>query len=73
MMQRAGSVDPRDVAAAWEEGGEIDSLYGPATIGGTETYGVGNHAVGTPKAVSLMNPDAEDGWEFAGWIAVDIP
>ena len=73
MMQRAGSVDPADVAAAWEEGGAIDSLYGPATIGGTETYGVENHAVGHPRPVSLMDPDAEDGWYFADWIEVEIP
>ena len=73
MMQRAGSVDPADVAAAWEEGGEIDSLYGPAVIGGTETYGVANHAIGHPRPVSLMDPDAEDGWYFAGWLEVEVP
>ena len=73
MMQKAGSVDPADVAAAWEAGGAVDSLYGPAVIGGTETYGVANHAVGHPRPVSMMDPDAEDGWYFAGWLEVEIP
>ena len=73
MMQKAGSVDPVDVAAAWTEGGEVECLYGTATIGGTETYGVENHAVMHPRPVSMMNPDAEDGWEFGGWIDVELP
>ena len=73
MMQRAGSVDPADVAAAWEEGGEVDCLYGTAVIGGNETYGVENHAVSHPRPLSQMDPDAEDGWEFAGWVDVIVP
>ncbi len=73
MMQKAESIDPADVAAAWEAGGKVDTLYGTATIGGTETYGVENHAVGHPRPVSIMNPEAEDGWEFAGWIDVVVP
>ncbi len=73
MMQKANSIDPADVAAAWEAGGEVETLYGTATIGGTETYGVENHAVGHPRPVSIMDPEAEDGWEFAGWIDVIVP
>ena len=73
MMQRAGSVDPADVAAAWEEGGDVDSLYGPATIGGTDTYGVENHAISHPRPLSMMDPEAEDGWEFQGWVDVIVP
>ena len=73
MMRRAGSLDPLDAADAWTGGGEVDSLYGPASVGGTETYGVVNHAVGTPRAVSILEPEAEDGWGFAGWIAADLP
>ncbi len=73
MMQKAESIDPADVAAAWEAGGEVDTLYGTAVIGGTETYGVENHAVGHPRPVSVMDPEAEGGWEFAGWIDVLVP
>ena len=73
MMQKAESIDPADVAAAWEAGGEVETLYGDAVIGGTETYGVENHAVGHPRPVSIMDPEAEGGWEFAGWIDVLVP
>ena len=73
MMQKAESVDPADVAAAWEEGGAIKTLYGDAVIGGSETYGVENHAVAHPRPVSIMDPEAEEGWYFAGWIDVELP
>ena len=73
MMKKAGSVDPADVAAAWEEGGDIDTLYGPGSIGGSETYGVENHAVSHPRPLAQMNPDAEGGWEFTGWVDVLVP
>lgn len=73
MMQRAGSVDPEAVAAAWEEGGTVETIYGAGTIGGEETYGVANHAVGSPRAVSILDNDAEDGWYFAGWVETLIP
>lgn len=73
MMQKAGSVDPAEVAAAWTAGGEVETIYGTATVGGTETYGVENHAVGHPRPVSVMDPESEDGWNFAGWIDVIVP
>ena len=73
LMQKAESVDPADVAAEWEKGGEIETIYGMGTIGGEETYGVANHAVGTPKGVSILDKDAEGGWYFAGWVDTQIP
>ena len=73
LMQQCGSVDPADVAAAWEAGGQVETIYGTGTIGGTETYGVANHAVGSPRAVSIIDPEAEDGWYFADWIETTIP
>ncbi len=74
MMQKAGSIDPEAVAAAWTEGGEVETIYGTGIIGGTETYGVENHAIGHPRPVSVMDPDAEDGWYFAGWVTeIDVP
>lgn len=72
-MTEAGSTDPADVAAAWESMTEIDTIYGQGFMGGAETYGVENHAVGHPKPVCIMDTEAEDGWEFAGWIEVTIP
>ena len=73
LMQKCGSVDPADVAAEWEKGGEIETMYGTSTIGGEETYGVANHAVGNPRAVSIIDPEAEDGWYFADWIPTLVP
>ena len=70
---QCGSVDPADVAAAWEAGGQVETIYGTGTIGGTETYGVANHAVGSPRAVSIIDPEAEDGWYFAEWIPTLVP
>lgn len=73
MMKKANSVDPEDVAAAWEEGGTVETIYGTANIGGEETYGVANHAIAHPRPVSMMDPEAEDGWKFGSWIDIEIP
>lgn len=73
MMQKAGSVDPEAVAAAWEAGGDVETIYGTGTIGGEETYGVANHAVGSPRAVSILDKNSENGWYFAGWVDTLIP
>ena len=73
LMKQCGSVDPATVAAEWEKGGEIETIYGPSTIGGEETYGVANHAVGNPRAVSIIDPEAEGGWYFADWIPTLVP
>lgn len=72
-MQKTGSVDPKVVAAEWEKGGTVETIYGTGTIGGAETYGVANHAVGSPRSVSIIDPEAEDGWYFAEWIDTEIP
>jgi hypothetical protein len=72
-MQKANSVDPKEVAKAWESLTTVDTIYGVGTAGGLETYGVANHAIGHPKPVSLIDPEAEDGWRFWGWIDVTIP
>lgn len=73
LMQKCGSVDPADVAAEWEKGGNVETIYGTGTIGGEETYGVPNHAVGSPRSVSIIDPEAEDGWYFAEWIPTLVP
>ena len=73
LMQKCGSVDPADVAAAWEAGGEVETIYGTGTIGGEETYGVANHAIGSPRSVSIIDPEAEGGWYFAEWIPTLVP
>ena len=73
MMQRSNSVDPKVVAAEWAKGGTVDTIYGEGVIGGEVTYGVANHAVGSPRSVSVIDPSAEDGWYFGGWVDTTIP
>jgi branched-chain amino acid transport system substrate-binding protein len=73
VMQKCGSIDPNEVAKAWVEMDSVDTIYGVGTPGGTETYGIANHAIGHPKPVSLIDPSQEDGWAFDGWIDVKIP
>ena len=72
-MQKAGSVDPEVVAAEWTKGGTVETIYGTGTIGGEATYGVANHAIGSPRSVSIIDPTAEDGWYFAEWIETLVP
>ena len=72
-MQKANSIDPVEVAAAWSSATTTDTLYGPGTIGGLETYGIAGHAVGHPKPVSIMDTNDPEGWKFWGWIPVSIP
>ncbi len=73
LMQKTGSIDPEVVAAEWAKGGTIETIYGTGTIGGEETYGVANHAVGSPRSVSIIDPEAEGGWYFAEWIETLVP
>ncbi|MFC1863648.1 ABC transporter substrate-binding protein [Thermodesulfobacteriota bacterium] len=47
--------------------GLVDSLYGPATLGGQETYGLKNHAIGHPMSYSkLVNGKVV----YGGWVDV---
>lgn len=73
MMQKAGSIDPEEVAKVWEESTEVDTIFGTGYTGGEVTYDIANHAIGHPRSVSVIDPEAEDGWYFWGWIDVTIP
>jgi ABC-type branched-subunit amino acid transport system substrate-binding protein len=73
VMQKAGSIDPKVVAETWENMGTVETIYGTGTTGGLETYGVANHAIGSPRSVSIIDPAAEGGWYFYGWIPTVIP
>jgi branched-chain amino acid transport system substrate-binding protein len=45
----AQSLDPTLVKAKWESMSKIDTLFGPGTMGGEQTYGIKNHAVAHPQ------------------------
>ena len=72
-MQKAGSTDPQEVAKAWENMGTVETIYGTGYTGGELTYGNPNHAIGSPRSVSILDPTAEDGWYFWGWMETKIP
>ena len=70
IMQRAGTTDCAKVIEAWEQGGSIRTLYGQGSIGGTETYGIANHAVANPAPVTIIE---NGGFRFAGWLEIALP
>ena len=72
-IQKAGSIDPEKVAETWESMGTVDTIFGTGKLGGEETYGIANHAVAHPKPISVIDPEAEGGWYFWGWVPVEIP
>lgn len=45
-IEKAQSLDPQVVAASWEKATSIDTVFGPGTMGGLQTYGI-NHSVYT--------------------------
>jgi branched-chain amino acid transport system substrate-binding protein len=68
-IEAAQSVDPVEVRDFWSTMTEIDSLYGPATMGGKETYGI-NQAVAHPQPIQfLKDGEVVDG----GYYEVNIP
>lgn len=70
IMQECGSIEVEDVEAAWESGTTFDTLNGEGIVGGSESYGVDNHAIATPTPYTYL----EDGEViFGGWITVEIP
>ena len=70
VIEAANSLDPTVVKAKWETMDGVDSLFGPSTFGGDETYGLKHHAVGHPQSYQkLVNGKfAEGGWVNPGRI-----
>jgi ABC-type branched-subunit amino acid transport system substrate-binding protein len=72
-IQKAGSIDAEVVAKTWENMGTVETIYGTGKLGGEKTYGIANHVVAHPKPISVIDPEAEGGWYFWGWVPVEIP
>jgi branched-chain amino acid transport system substrate-binding protein len=66
-IQAANSLDPKVVAAKWETMTSLDSLFGPAKMGGKTTYGV-NHNVYYQTPISVLKNGKV---EFSGWVSLD--
>jgi branched-chain amino acid transport system substrate-binding protein len=48
IIQKANSIDPDAVKAAWESTETVETIFGTGVMGGEQTYGLKNHAVGVP-------------------------
>ena len=57
MMSVAGSTDVDAVMDAWQSSSTCPTIFGPGTVGGTESYGIANHAVAAPTSFMLMDKE----------------
>jgi len=53
-IEAAQSFDTKVVKAKWETMDKIDTLYGPGTMCGDETYGIKHHAVAHPMPIQIL-------------------
>jgi branched-chain amino acid transport system substrate-binding protein len=66
-IQAANSLDPKVVAAKWEQMTTLDSIFGPAKMGGKTTYGV-NHNVYYQTPISVLKNGKV---VFDQWVSLD--
>jgi hypothetical protein len=65
VIQAANSLDPTVVKAKWESMDKVETLFGPGFMGGTESYGIKNHAVSHPVPYNKLVKGAV---VVGGWI-----
>ena len=53
VIEAAQSLDPTEVRDHWEKMEKVDSIYGPAPMGGKKTYGI-NHTACHPVAIQSL-------------------
>jgi branched-chain amino acid transport system substrate-binding protein len=66
-IKEANSLDPKTVAAKWENMDKIDTIFGQGKMGGKQTYGV-NHNVYYKVPISVVRNGKV---EFGGWVSLD--
>lgn len=66
-IEKAQSLDPQVVAAAWEKMDTINTVFGPGKMGGLKTYGI-NHSVYTKLPILRLenNQLSWGSWEETG-------
>lgn len=69
VIEKAQSLDPKIVAAKWEEMDSIDTSFGPGKMGGLETYGVKHNVYFTKPIMRLDNGNLL----FGDWIPAHMP
>ncbi len=72
IIEKAQSLDPTVVKEKWEsmDGQAVDSLYGPAVISGTETFGIKGHAAANAWPGMLFDNGEVSG---IGWFPYTLP
>jgi branched-chain amino acid transport system substrate-binding protein len=66
-IQNAQSLDPKTVAAKWEQMSSINTIFGPGKMSGKQTYGV-DHNVYFQTPISIVKNGKV---EFGGWVPLD--
>lgn len=68
-IEAAQSLDPSVVRDNWEKMKTMDSIFGPAHIGGLETYGI-NHTVYHPVGIQLLTNNQV---KHVKWVEIKVP
>jgi branched-chain amino acid transport system substrate-binding protein len=56
-IEKANSLDPEKVKAAWEASDTLDTIFGPACVSGDETFGQPHHVVPPPQGMQYLDED----------------
>lgn len=67
VIQAANSIDPKDVEAQWVKMNTIETLFGPATPSGAETFGIDRHALANPLQYQITKKGQV---AFGGWVTI---
>jgi ABC-type branched-subunit amino acid transport system substrate-binding protein len=66
VIQAADSLDPAVVRDQWVKMTAIDTLYGPGTVSGTQTFGIADHALTMPSPYQIV----QNGQIVSGWVNI---
>ena len=65
VIEAADSLDPNAVKKKWESMDSVETIFGPALIGGDKTFGLKHHVVASPQPIQISSNGKE---ECAGWM-----
>jgi branched-chain amino acid transport system substrate-binding protein len=57
VIQQAQSLDTTDIKNKFESMDKVDTIFGPAMIGGDASFGIKHHVVGIPQSVQMLVND----------------
>jgi branched-chain amino acid transport system substrate-binding protein len=59
VIEKANSLDPEVVKAAWEASDTLDTIFGPACVSGDETFGQHHHVVPPPQGFQYLDENGD--------------